>query len=280
MSNLKIICDSLSDIPKNIRDEYEIEMVSLTVRFGEHEYRDGIDLSSKEFYDKLRNGETPQTSQATYAQFKEVFDKFIAEGKEILYISGSSRATGTYQSAVMAKNDTEGQIYTFDSENFSYGCGMQVVKAAQMAKEGVSIDEIIKELENMRDNMYVAFSVDELKYLQRGGRLSSSKAVIGNMLKIKPILEVKDGLVTSVAQVRGKKNVFSKIVELVKENCGEDLSDRSIAIGHGDSEEDMNKLRDLANEVLNPKNILITDVGSSVGAHAGPGIMGMFCVKK
>lgn len=196
MSNLKIICDSLSDIPKNIRDEYDIEMVSLTVRFGEDEYRDGIDLSSKEFYDRLRAGATPQTSQATYAQFKEVFDRVVAKGNEILYISGSSRATGTYQSAVMAKNDTEGVIHTFDSENFSYGCGMQVVKAAQMAKEGASIDEIIKELEYIRDNIYVVFSVDELTYLQRGGRMSSSKAAIGNMLKIKPILEVKDGLVT------------------------------------------------------------------------------------
>ena len=158
MSNLKIICDSLSDIPKNIRDEYDIEMVSLTVRFGEDEYRDGIDLSSKEFYDRLRAGATPQTSQATYAQFKEVFDRVVAKGNEILYISGSSRATGTYQSAVMAKNDTEGVIHTFDSENFSYGCGMQVVKAAQMAKEGASIDEIIKELEYIRDNIYVVFS--------------------------------------------------------------------------------------------------------------------------
>ena len=279
MSNLKIICDSLSDIPKNIRDEYDIEMVSLTVRFGEDEYRDGIDLSSKEFYDRLRDGATPQTSQATYAQFKEVFDRVVAKGNEILYISGSSRATGTYQSAVMAKNDTEGVIHTFDSENFSYGCGMQVVKAAQMAKEGASIDEIIKELEYIRDNIYVVFSVDELTYLQRGGRMSSSKAAIGNMLKIKPILEVKDGLVTSVAQVRGKKNIFSKIIELVKENCGEDLSGKCIAIGHGDSEEDMNKLKELANETLNPKEILVTDVGSCIGAHAGPGVMGIFCIK-
>lgn len=279
MSNFKIICDSLSDIPKGLREELDIEMVPLTVRFGEDEYRDGIDLSSKEFYDRLREGATPQTSQATYAQFKEVFDRIIGEGKAILYVSGSSRATGTYQSAVMAKNDTEGEIYTFDSESFSYGCGMQVVKAAQMAKEDVSIDNIMKELEYMRDNMYVAFSVDELKYLQRGGRMSSSKAAIGNMLRIKPILEVKDGLVIPVAQVRGKKHVFSKIVDLVKENCGEDLSDRNIAIGHGDSEEDMNKLKDLATEVLNPKDILVTDVGSCVGAHAGPGIMGIFCVK-
>ena len=279
MNNIKIICDSLSDIPESLRAEYNIEMVPLTVRFGETEYKDGIDLSSKEFYDRLREGATPHTSQATYAQFKEVFDRYIDEGKSILYISGSSRATGTYQSAVMAKNDTEGEIYTFDSENLSYGCGMQVVKAAKMSKDGANIDEIIKELEYMRDNMYVVFSVDDLKYLQRGGRISSSKAVIGSVLSIKPILEVRDGLVTQVAQVRGKKHVFSKIVECVKENCGTDLSDRCIAIGHGDSEEEMNKLKDLATEVLNPKEILITDVGSCVGAHAGPGIMGIFCVK-
>ncbi|MDO7204947.1 DegV family protein [Paraclostridium bifermentans] len=205
MNNLKIVCDSLSDISKELRDRYDIEMVSLTVRFDDKEYRDGIDLEPKEFYDMLRDGKMPQTSQATYSQFKSVFDKFVNEGREILYISGSSRATGTYQSAIMAKNDTDGKIYTFDTMNFSYGCGMQVIKAAQMAREGASIDNILNQLEYMKENMYVVFSVDDLKYLQRGGRISSSKAVIGNMLGIKPILEVKDGLVTPVAQVRGKE---------------------------------------------------------------------------
>jgi DegV family protein with EDD domain len=277
---IKLVCDSLCDVPKELVEKYEIDIVPLNIILKDEEYKEGIDITNEEFYKRMKEKtEVPKTSQATYIQFKEVFDRVVAKGNEKLYISGSSRATGTYQSAVMAKNDTEGVIHTFDSENFSYGCGMQVVKAAQMAKEGASIDEIIKELEYIRDNIYVVFSVDELTYLQRGGRMSSSKAAIGNMLKIKPILEVKDGLVTSVAQVRGKKNIFSKIIELVKENCGEELSGKCIAIGHGDSEEDMNKLKELANETLNPKEILVTDVGSCIGAHAGPGVMGIFCIK-
>ena len=276
MNNLKIVCDSLSDISKELRDRYDIEMVTLTVRFDDKEYRDGIDLEPKEFYDMLRDGKLPQTSQATYSQFKSVFDKFVNEGREILYISGSSRATGTYQSAIMAKNDTDGKIYTFDTMNFSYGCGMQVVKAAQMAREGASIDNILNQLEYMKENMYVVFSVDDLKYLQRGGRISSSKAVIGNMLGIKPILEVKDGLVTPVAQVRGKKHVFSKMVDMTNEYCGEG---KEIAIGHGDCNQDMSKLKDLATLELNPNGISIVDVGSCVGAHAGPGILSIFCVR-
>ena len=276
MSNLKIICDSLSDIPKDLRKKYDISMVSLTVRFGDKEYKDGVDLEAKAFYDMLREGHLPQTSQATYAQFKDIFDKFIEEGKDILYISGSSRATGTYQSAVMAKNDIDGNIYTFDTLNLSYGCGMQVVKAAEMASKGASIDEIMTELEYMRDNMYVVFSVDDLKHLQRGGRISSSKAVIGNMLGIKPILEVKDGLVTPVAQVRGKKHVFSKMVELANNCC---VDGKNIAIGHGDCEADMIKLSDMVKKELNPSEVLITDVGSCIGSHSGPGILGIFCVK-
>lgn len=276
MNNLKIVCDSLSDISKELRDRYDIEMVPLTVRFDDKEYRDGIDLEPKEFYDMLRDGKLPQTSQATYSQFKSVFDKFVNEGREILYISGSSRATGTYQSAIMAKNDTDGKIYTFDTMNFSYGCGMQVVKAAQMAREGASIDNILNQLEYMKENMYVVFSVDDLKYLQRGGRISSSKAVIGNMLGIKPILEVKDGLVTPVAQVRGKKHVFSKMVDMTKEYCGEG---KEISIGHGDCNQDMSKLKDLATLELKPNGISIVDVGSCVGAHVGPGILSIFCVR-
>lgn len=277
MSNLKIVCDSLSDIPKDLRKKYDIEMVPLTVRFDDKEYRDSIDLEPTEFYDMLREGKLPQTSQATYSQFKNVFDKIIEEEKDILYISGSSRATGTYQSAIMAKNDTEGNIYTFDTMNLSYGCGMQVVKAAQMANEGSSIDDILTYLEYMKEHVYVVFSVDDLKYLQRGGRISSSKAVVGNMLGIKPILEVKDGLVTPVAQVRGKKHVFSKMTELAKQHCGQP---EEIAIGHGDCGQDMIKLKDIvSSELTHKEEILITDVGSCVGAHAGPGILAIFCVR-
>ncbi len=152
MENLKIICDSLSDIPKELIDKYDIEVVPLTVILDGKEYKDGIDISNDEFYKILREqDEYPKTSQATYIQFKEVFEKYVNEGRKILYIAGSSVATGTYQSAVMAKNDIDGEIYTYDSQVFSYVIGILVVKAAELAEQGKDINEILDEIEKLRE---------------------------------------------------------------------------------------------------------------------------------
>ena len=280
MGNIKVVCDSLSDIPKDLVDEYSIDVVPLTVIINGEEYKDGLDISVNEFYEKLKNEKViPKTSQATYIQFKEVFEKHIKNGNSVLYIGGSSVASGTYQSAVMAKNDIDGEIYTFDTLNLSYGAGMQVVEAAKMAKEDKSIEDILKQLEIMRDKIDVIFSVDTLEYLQKGGRISSTKAAIGTMLNIKPILEVRDGLVTNIAQVRGKKNVISKILELVKERSKEDFSNKVIGIGYGGNEDEFQKLKESVQKELNPKDIVIVDVGTSIGTHAGPGVMGIFYIK-
>ena len=133
MSNLKIICDSLADVPENLIKRYDIEIIPLTIRINDIEYKDGVNITNEEFYKLIKeSNEIPKTSQATYIQFQEIFKKYIDEGKRILYISGSSKVTGTYQSAMMAKNDLEGEIYLFDSLNLSYGCGAQVVTACEM----------------------------------------------------------------------------------------------------------------------------------------------------
>lgn len=235
MKNLKIICDSLSDIPKELVEKYDIEVVPLTVILDGKEYRDGIDISKDDFYKRLREENVyPKTSQATYAQFREIFEKYANEGRSILYIAGSSSATGTYQSAVMAKNDVDGEIHVYDSQTFTYLIGILVVEASKLSKEGKSIDEIIKAIDKLRERTYVLFSVDTLEYLQKGGRISSTKAAIGSILNIKPILNINNGLVSPVCQVRGKKNVLSKMIELIKENCGENLDNDIMYIAYSD----------------------------------------------
>ncbi|WP_343101676.1 DegV family protein [Romboutsia sp. MSSM.1001216sp_RTP31141st1_G3_RTP31141_220114] len=280
MKDIKIICDSLSDIPNELIEKYDIEVVPLTVILNEKEYKDGVDISNDEFYKTLREENVyPKTSQATYAQFKEVFEKYVNQGKRVLYIAGSSVATGTYQSAVMAKNDTDGEIYTYDSQAFSYVIGILVVEAARMASEGYDIDEIMKAIEELRDKTYVLFSVDTLEYLQKGGRISSTKAAIGSILNIKPILDIKNGLVAPVCQVRGKKNVISKMIELVKDNCGENLQEQTICIGYSDDFKERERLTEAVKAEFNPKDILYFQIGSCVGSHAGPGLTGIVCIK-
>ena len=191
---IKIICDSISDLPIEIIEKYDIEIIPLTVLFNGKEYLDGENLSNTEFYKMLRESDSmPKTSQATYAQFKSVFEKY--NDKDILYIAGSSSASGTYQSSIIAKNDGHDNVFIFDTQNLSIGSALFVIKACEMVEKGYSIKEIASKLEELKSSEEVIFSVDNLEYLKMGGRISSTKAILGNLLSIKPILEVKDGLV-------------------------------------------------------------------------------------
>lgn len=278
MSNIKLICDSLSDIPKDLINKYDIEVVPLTVIFDNKEYIDGIDLSKNDFYKMLRNSENmPKTSQGTYIQFLDTFKKYLEEGKQIIYIGGSSTASGTFQSAVMAKNDLEGEIYTFDTQNLSIGSSCFVLSAAELLSEGKNIEEVINHLENIRSSVKVLFTVDTLEYLQKGGRISLAKATIGNMLNIKPILSIEDGLVKPVNQIRGKKQVISKLITLIKDNYGDDLSNKRIVLGYGDNEEEIKMFKNKIEEEFKTSKVECVNVGSCICAHSGPGILGVAC---
>ncbi len=281
MNKIKLICDSLSDIPKELLETYDIHEVPLTVIFDGKEYIDGIDLSKEEFYKMLRNSENmPKTSQCTYIQFRDAFKKYLNEDKDILYIGGSSTASGTLQSAMMAKNDLEGNIYIIDTQNLSIGSGCFLLSAAEMIEKNKNIEDIVDHLEKLKNNIEVLFTVDTLDYLQKGGRISLAKATIGNMLNIKPILSIQDGLVKPVNQVRGKKQVVSKIIALIKEKFGEDLSDKRIILGYGDNESEIISVEEKLKSEFNISEILTVNVSSCICAHTGPGIIGIACCNK
>lgn len=278
MSNIKIVCDSLADLPNNIIEKYDIHVIPLSVLFNDKEYVDGIDISKNEFYKMLRENESmPKTSQVTYISFKNVFDKYIEEGKTILYIGGSSNASGTFQSGVMAKNDTESGVYTFDSLSLSIGIPGFIIAAGEMVRQGKEIDEIIESLESLKVNSTVLFTVDTLEYLQKGGRVSLAKATIGNMLNIKPILSIEDGFVKSSGQARGKKQVINKIVDSLRDKFGDDLSNKRIVIGCGDQEDDMELLRKKLYDEVKVGEIYSVNIGSCICAHSGPSVVGIAC---
>ncbi|MGX4600600.1 DegV family protein [Faecalimicrobium sp. JNUCC 81] len=281
MNNIKIVCDSLTDLPKELIEKYDIEVVPLSVIFNEKEYIDGIDITKDQFYNMLRENESlPKTSQVTYMNFKTTFEKYTKDSIDVLYIGGSSNLSGTYQSGVMAKNDIEGNVYTFDSLSASLGLGCIVLTAAELVKEGKSIEEIISKLESLRNNTSVLFTVDTLEYLQKGGRISSAKATIGNMLNIKPVICLEDGLVKPLAQSRGKKQVISKMVELIKENHGEDLTNKRVIIGCGDNKSDLELLKKKLSEELKVGELIFINIGSSICAHTGPAVVGIACSDK
>lgn len=278
---IKIIADSLSDIPAMLIEKYDIQIVPLTIIFDDGEYKDNVDLNNKEFYEKLRNSKNiPKTSQITPNTFEEVFTESLKYNEQILYIGGSSRATGTYQSAVLAKNNIgDDNIYTFDTMALSYGCGMFVVEAAKLANDNCTMEEILKRLEYIKQNCDYIFTVDTLEYLQKGGRISSTKAAIGTILNIKPILMVQEGLVIQLDSVRGRKKVVEKMIEIIKKR-GSNFKNQTIVISHGDNHELLCKVKDAIESELKPKEIILGEVGSTVGTHSGPGIVGVFYLKK
>lgn len=276
MSDLKIICDSLADVPENLVKLYDIEVIPLTIIINDIEYKDGQNLTNEEFYKLIKEyDEIPKTSQATYIQFKSIFKKYLDQGKKILYISGSSKVTGTYQSAMITKNDLQGEIHIFDSLNLSYGCGAQVVTACEMNEQGKSIEDIVKKLEEIRDNILVLFAVDNLDYLKKGGRLSASKAAIGSMLSIKPILQMQDGLIVNIDQARGHKKVISKLISITKEHFKNNIEDKRIGIAHGDNEVEFEKLKEAINSELKFTKMTETKIGPSIGSHTGAGTIGL-----
>ncbi len=274
---IKIICDSISDLPIEIIEKYNVDIVPLTVIFNNKEYLAGETLTTKEFYKMLRDTDImPKTSQATYVQFKSVFEKYD-EDTEIIYIAGSSTASGTYQSAMLAKNDGHHNVSIFDTQNLSIGSALFVIKACEMVEKGYSVEEIISSLEKLKNDVEVVFSVDTLEYLKMGGRISSTKATLGNLLSIKPILEVKDGLVSQKSQVRGKKQIYSTLAKTIVKKFGKDLKNRTIIIGCGDNTEDLEIMKESLEKEADISNVYFVNIGCVICSHSGPGVMGISC---
>ena len=277
MSDIQIIIDSMVDMPKDILDKFNIIVMPLTIIFGNEEYRDGVDLTNAQFYEKLsQSKDLPKTSQIGPNTFIEIFEKFLNEEKEILCINGSSRASGTFQSAVVAKNSLKSdKIEVFDTMALSFGAGIFAYEAAKMAAVGKRMGEIVEHLSAMKGQVDHIFTVDTLEFLKKGGRLNPMKATIATMLNIKPILTVVDGLVEPLDKVRGSKKVIGKMIELAKERGGT-FEDKVVGISHAVCEDMLNLLREQVAEELKPKEIIITEIGCTIGTHAGPGTIAIF----
>ncbi|MGL6107071.1 DegV family protein [Romboutsia sp.] len=274
---MKIICDTMSDVPKEIIDKFKVDVVPLTIIINEKEYLDGVDITHDEFYKVLReSNELPKTSQITYIRFKEAFEKFTSKGEDVLYIGGSSAASGTYQSAVMASRDVEGSgcVHTFDTYSLSVCAGTFVVKACLLKEEGKNIEEIIQTLEKSKGSETAFFFVDELTYLQKGGRISSTKAAIGTMLNVKPILTIKDGIVGPKSQIRGKKHVVNTLMKHTKELI-ETFDDKIIILACCDNESCVEQLKEAILEDASPKGIYKVNIGACISSHSGPSIVGI-----
>lgn len=282
--DIKILADSASDLTSKHYNEFDIKMVPLTVHLDGNEYKDGIEISPKEVYHAMRNGKSPKTSQVSPIAFKELFLSYVESNQPLVYLAFSSELSGTYQTAKMMEQEIKEEhpkapIYVIDTKCASIGYGLVILRAAKLAKEGATVEDIINLARYHAEHMEHIFTVDDLEYLYRGGRVSKTAAFVGTLLKIKPILHVEDGKLIPLEKIRGSKKVLSRMIEIMDER-GTDFENQVIGISHGDDLETANQLAEMIEEKFNPKEIIIEMVGSVIGAHSGPGTIALFFLNK
>ncbi|WP_114495758.1 DegV family protein [Fontibacillus phaseoli] len=285
MKQAIIVADSTADVPKAMVEEYGIHIVPMRLSFGEESFVEGIDITVEEFYDKLtKSKELPTTSQTSPSQYVEVYRNLMQEhpGTPIVSLHISSGMSGTYQSALLAKSMLEEEegvdadITVIDSLCATYGFGLQVVLAARMAKQGISPGEIKAEVERVGKERRLYFLVDVLEYLQKGGRIRKSAAIVGSLLNIKPILSVdQEGIIYPVDKVRGQKKAVSKVIELFLNDLG-DRKDVNIAVCDAVNPEGAEEMIRLMSEHFTLHEVVRTSIGAVVGTHVGPGTVAVF----
>ncbi|MFD1176186.1 DegV family protein [Paenibacillus puldeungensis] len=285
MKQVVIIADSTADIPQAVVSEYGIHIVPMRLAFGEQSFLEGIDITAEEFYDKLaKSRDLPTTSQTSPSQYVEVYRDMLDKypGSSIISIHLSSGMSGTYQSAVLAKQmleeELDGQIdiTPIDSLCATYGFGLQVVHAARMAKRGASVEEIYSEVERLGKARRLYFLVDTLEYLQKGGRIGKAAAILGNLLNIKPILSVdQEGVIYAVDKVRGRKKAVSRVIELFVNDL-KGLKDINVAVCDCVNPEGAEEIIQLLSEHFTLHEIVRTSIGAVVGSHVGPGTVATF----
>lgn len=278
--NVKILADSACDLTKEQYNKYDIEMVPLTVHLNNQSYEDGITISPKKVYDAMREGKSPKTSQVSPQTFKTIFTAYAKENHALIYLAFSSELSGTYQTAKMMEQEVKEQypnapIHIIDTKCASIGYGLVVLRAAQLAKEGASIEQILETVVYHAEHMEHIFTVDDLEYLYRGGRVSKTAAFVGSLLKIKPILHVDQGKLIPLEKIRGTKKVLGRMIEIMNER-GTDFRNQTIGISHGDDPKRAQQLADLIREKFGYKDLVIEMVGSAIGAHSGPGTLALF----
>ena len=269
--NVRIIADSTADLMPNIKEQ--VQVVPLTVHFGEQEYLDGITIDKKEFYEKLVESDVlPTTSQATPDAFMTELDKAKEAGDSVVVITLSAQLSGTYQSARIAAADYD-NVYVVDSGSAAIGSGILVELACRLRDEGLSAADITAALEIEKQKLIVVALVDTLEYLKKGGRISSAVAVVGGMLNIKPVLSISDGAIHMLGKARGSKMGNNLLVQEIEKAGGVDFS-RPVLLGYtGISDALLVKYIEDSKHIWegNLDEVRYTTIGSVIGTHAGPG---------
>ena len=283
MRDFVITVNSTVDLPKKWLEERNIPVIPLRYTMDGQTYVDMKGLTHKEFFDKLRQGFMSTTSQVNPDEAKAALEPIVKEGKDILHLGFSSALSGTYNSMKLGAEELKeeypkSKIIVIDTLCACLGEGVLLYYVLKMKEEGKTIDEIAEWVEAHKMNVLHFVTVDDLHHLHRGGRVSKATAVVGTMVKIKPIIHVDNsGYLQVIAKERGRKKSLHKIVDMAVDQS-DGWNNEIVMITHGDCLEDAEYVAGLVREKMGVSNVLINNIGTVIGSHTGPGVVAVFCM--
>ncbi|WP_105617337.1 DegV family protein [Vallitalea okinawensis] len=277
--DIQLVMDSTADLLPELVKKYQIDVLPLRVLIEDTEYVDGETITTEQVYDYMKQGIFPKTSQVSIERIMNCFDTHLKKGKDLIYIAFSSQLSGTYQTAVMVAEEmkekySDRKITVIDSKGGAAATGLTVLQAALMKEAKRTYEDIIDNVKYLSSHVEHIFTLASLEWLYKGGRLSKGQAIIGDMLKIKPILHVKDGKIGFYKKVRGRNKSLKSIVEEVTRRMGS-FNDQIIAISHAGDLETANKVKHLIQEATGISKFMINNIGPTLGTHLGIGGVGV-----
>jgi len=280
MKKVAIITDSSAYLPQDIVDSLDIHIVPLTLHWEDESYRDGVDIHAEAFYERLAESETiPTTSQTTVGEFNTLFKSLLDQDYAVFAMLISSGISGTVESALQSKkNFPDAPLEVMDTQLVSMALGFMVMAVARVAKNGASLEECKALAKSLYPKIGVYFTVDTLKYLNKGGRINTAKRLLGSALNIKPIMEIRDGKIELLESVISRKKAIQRMLDLVKRDI-EDAKDVMISTFHAAADKDCQFLMAQAVERFEPVETVMTFVSPVIGSHVGPGTLSIAYMK-
>jgi len=274
---LKVIADSTCNLSQEIIDEYDIRIAPIPIQFGDETFEEGVDIDRDLFYKKIEEtGIMPTSSQPTPAWFGRYYKELHQQGHSILVITITGKHSGTFNSATVAKSlAPEADVHVFDSKSISLGTGWMVLEAVRAIKAGVAQSDVVSRIEAIRERARLFMTPATLKYLQMSGRVGTLQGALASLLSIKPIIQLKDGLLEVRENVRTRGKALDRIVDRLEEAVGT-TAPVNLAVIHARAREEGLSVLDRAKDVFNIQETLFGDLVASLAVHGGPGIIGIF----
>ncbi len=271
--SVAVVTDSTADFAGTNPDELAIHVVPLTVNWGRDVLRDRIDITTEEFYERLRYDKTlPKTAAPPVGIFEDLFRSLLSEHEAVISIHIASKLSATHEVAASAARSVDpDRVHVVNSRSVSVGVGWLAAQAAMLAAAGTPARGIVEEIEEMADRIRLYLTLNTLEYLQRGGRIGRASAFVGGLLNVKPVLQVLDGEIHPVERVRTRGASVRRVAELADQLGPKDL----VAVVHGDCRDEAESL---AAQISGEQRVPMAEIGSVVGTHAGPGVLGIGCV--